>query len=441
MSLSVLEPTDAWRSFGDSEPALLATILPMRQHREVPRSIERSVDALQLRASLEVEGLTTYPPQQWSAVFTDCGAVFENYPEHGWPRILIEFQTDKPLGPSRVEAFFSRLPESKISQLIIRPSEDTVSAEVLYTRVLLSLDRARRSSFRDLQAGVLFSLKHEGLSDDDREEAIDRAKLHRKLMFIQTVFGTQFLLPVQIPADEVRLAETVFQGVSTGVSVIRGSDITVTGVIKSDIDLKAPPFIGPGEFRRVVSWHKKWVGLLGRTLDVGPVTLVLKAAEIADPRIIDQMLEAPEREVDLRFVVYDHQISHRFERYAKAPMKKRLRRLNSFKQRLALEESRELAELVSQPLSRDVTRREAIQIALGWLSLNRLPDRYCPQDPELEQEAHGWRVPILVAYANGKSGQVGELLIDSVKGNIIHHTPLDELRASGALLAETLVHV
>jgi hypothetical protein len=440
MSLSVLEPHDSWRSVGASEPALLATVLPMTDG-DIQRSFKSSADTLQLRAVLDIEGVA-HPVQRWSVVFTEKGAIFENYPEESWPKILIEFQSDTPLGPPRVQSFFSRLPQIKLTQLLVRPSNDSVAADVLYTRVLLSLDRARSSSLRDVQAGVvLLSLKHEGLADEDRNDVIGRAKLHRKLRFIETVFGTHFILPEEISADDVRIAETVFQGISSGVSVIRGSDITVIGVASSEIDLTAPPFTGPGEFRRVVSWEKKWIVLFGRKLDVGPVTLVLKTAEIADSRIVEHILGNPEHAVDLRFVVYDHQILHRFERYAVGPMKKRIRRLETFKRQLALEEPRDLAELVSQPMARSVTSSEAIQIASGWLYLNRLPDRYCPQDPELDPQARQWRVPIFLAYADGTGSQVGELLLDSETGTVLRHTPVDQLRIDGAAFAEKLVHV
>lgn len=439
MSLSVREPHEAWSSVAVSEPSLLATILPTADD-DIKRSFQSGADILEFRAVLDIEGLA-YPVQQWSAVFTDTGAIFENDPEQSWPRILIEFQSEVPLGPSRAESFFSRLPQIRISQLLIRPSSDTVAAEVLYTRIMLALDTARRSSLRDVQAGVLLTLRHEGLTDDDRTHFIDRAKLHRKLKFIETVFGTHFILPKEISADDVRIAETVFQGISRGVSEIRGSDITVMGVPSSEIDLTVPPFTGPGEFRRVVSWDKKWVVLFGRKLDVGPVTLVLKTAEIADSRIADHILKNPEQSADLRFVEYDHQILHRFERYAVGPMRKRLRRLETFKRQLALEEPRDLAELVSRPLAKDVTSHEAIQIASGWLYVNRLPDRYCPQDPEFDSQTRQWGVSIFLIYADGRNSQVGELTIDSETGSVVRHTPVDQLRIGGAAFADKLIHV
>jgi hypothetical protein len=439
MSLSVHEPHEAWSSVAASEPALLATILPITDGA-IQRSLKSDADKLRFRAVLDIEGLT-YPVQQWSAVFTDGGAIFENHPEQSWPKILIEFQSDRPLGRSRVQSFFSQLPQVRVSQLLIRPSLDTVAAEVLYTRVMLVLDTARRSSLRDVQAGVLLTLKHEGLAGDDRNHFIDRAKLHRKLKFIETVFGTHFILPREISADDVRIAETVFQGISRGVSEIRGSDITVIGVSSAEVDLTAPPFSGPGEFRRVVSWDKKWVVLFGRKLDVGPVTLILKTAEIVDSRIAEQILQSPGQRTDLRFVEYDHQILHKFERYAVGPMRKRLRRLELFKRQLALEEPRDLAELVSRPLARDVTSHEAIQIASGWLYLNRLPDRYCPQEPELDSQTRQWGVPIFLIYADGRGRQVGDLIIDSETGAVVHHTPVSQLRIGGATFAEELVHV
>jgi hypothetical protein len=128
----------------------------------------------------------------------------------------------------------------------------------------------------------------------------------------------------------------------------------VQNISLGEVDITQPPFTGAGEFQRVVSWDGRYVGLFGKTLDVGPVTLTLKHAEIADPRVIQKMMEEPTRDFNLRFVVYDHQIVHRFERYAKGSPAKRTQKLKRFKKHLSTLEPASIADLICEPLARDV---------------------------------------------------------------------------------------
>lgn len=399
-----------------------------------------SPDTIEFDAVLDIQG-TPYPVQKWTAIFADAGAVFENRPEDHWPKARIQFCSNTSLGAERVRNFFSVLPELAVSDLTIRPADDTAEAEVLYTRVFLALVITGSSTLRDLHGREVFSLRHDGLSEDDHQRLVDRAKLFRKLRFIETVFNTTFELPPsEITADEVRLTEIIFNGVSQGISIDRGSDITLRNVSIAGLDVAKAPFSGPGEFRRVVSWEGRYVGLFGKTLDVGTVTLILRNAEIADPRIIDKMVKDPNRTFDLRFVVYDHQILHRFERYLGGPLTQRLQRLNRFKKRLRTVEPPPIAELISEPLARDVSQDQAIQIATGWLYINRFPDRYCPQAPELVAIDRCWRVPIRLVYADGRNGLVGELRVDLQSGKIVSHTAINEIRRNGMGVAEALIH-
>lgn len=83
--------------------------------------------------------------------------------------------------------------------------------------------------------------------------------------------------------------------------------------------------------------------------------------------------------------------------------------------------------------------REVYLIAAGWVQCNRLPDRYCPQEPVLDISANTWRVPIWLGYPNGQGGEVGELWIDAKSGKIVSHTPLEEVRSRGKSLARELL--
>jgi hypothetical protein len=115
--------------------------------------------------------------------------------------------------------------------------------------------------------------------------------------------------------------------------------------------------------------------------------------------------------------------------------------LESLKQELAKNESRELVNLLDETLMADVSDEEAGLIAVGWTQYNNLPDRFCHQAPILAQDATRWRVPIhLLANTNGIGEPVGELVMDKKTGKIISHTSIEELRRKGMALAEVVVH-
>ena len=87
----------------------------------------------------------------------------------------------------------------------------------------------------------------------------------------------------------------------------------------------------------------------------------------------------------------------------------------------------------------DVNTEEANLIAMGWLQYNYLPDRYCPQEPILDETNKIWRVPIYLVYASGEGGEVGELQIDIKTRKVISHTPIDTIKAKGKILAEKII--
>ncbi len=86
-----------------------------------------------------------------------------------------------------------------------------------------------------------------------------------------------------------------------------------------------------------------------------------------------------------------------------------------------------------KPLS--VMAQDAVRIAAGWL-WERLPDRFGPADPTLDAEGEGaiWRVPVVLAYPGVTVGEVGEVLIDASKGEVVSHTDIAHIRGAGLRL-------
>jgi hypothetical protein len=81
----------------------------------------------------------------------------------------------------------------------------------------------------------------------------------------------------------------------------------------------------------------------------------------------------------------------------------------------------------------NVMAQDAARIASGWL-WERLPDRFGPADPTLDEENNFWRVPIVLAYPGIVVGEVGEIFIDAQSGEVVSHTELEEVKALGLQL-------
>jgi len=111
-------------------------------------------------------------------------------------------------------------------------------------------------------------------------------------------------------------------------------------------------------------------------------------------------------------------------------------RLEKFQGMLTREEPVELAQLLKDPLISDVTSERAIQIVNGWLQFYEFPDRYCPQEPLLEENR--WRVPIWIAYLNRPGDWVQDVFIDLKTGVLSSPVSHEELRRIGKLVAGRL---
>lgn len=372
-------------------------------------------------ARLEFLGRLIIPRQPFSIpkqafVFKRVGdqIIVESQSMNSWPKIHIEFSSDL---------------EGRNFEL--HPSENTVDAWLLYTRV----------SFLLAKAGE-FSIPLTGLDDDivsKFELELDKgffqlARVCRKLKFIENIFNVKFALPDVFPLTNI---EIVFRGITEGEFSVRAANFTFPAISPSDIDLTKPPFEGCGPFCHRI---EDLTMLFGEQLPIGPVTVHLEKAELASPKVVEHIRKGLEEPIDVRFEVLDNQVVCRFEDYVRQPRERIAQQLEQFKQQLALEEPKELVDLINESLQKYVSSEEALQIAVGWQFYTHLPDRFCPQDPEVDPATGHWRVPVWLVYTGGEGGYVGEIIIDRKTGKIISHTPIEELYSKGMAIAEKILH-
>jgi hypothetical protein len=59
---------------------------------------------------------------------------------------------------------------------------------------------------------------------------------------------------------------------------------------------------------------------------------------------------------------------------------------------------------------------------------DHVPDRLTACDPQFDERSETWHVSVVLAYpVTGPIGEVGEIIINDRSGEIISHTPVDEM--------------
>jgi hypothetical protein len=387
------------------------------------------VEGGRFRGYLSISDASDLPAQPFVVTSRGAKVLIESRPEGAWPQILIVLSQSSYATPV-------------VEKFLLRPSGNTVEAEILYTRALYTLSK---SGFCFLASEVTpdnrivgMGFSFESFEDEVMWNLIYRAKLARKLGFIESTFHVRFTLPEQIVAEQVRRVETLFRGITEGTFVMRGKDITLL-VRAGEVNLSEPPFSGVGPYEQFVGAEE---ALLDdpRLLGVGPVYFSVEKAVVANPTVLAALGEG--RDQVVRFEVLDNLITYRFEKYAGRDRHKRAKqRLDQFYAHLEREEPPELAATLKEPLMSDVVPGEATEIAVGWLQAHDLPDRFSPQEPVLDEERGGWRVPIYLVYAGGEGVPVGELLIDLKTSSIIEEPSPDAMYREGRALAEKILRV
>jgi hypothetical protein len=337
----------------------------------------------------------------------------------------------------RIELPIKNQEETQVRKFHLEPSDKTVEGGVIFSRAAFALTEAGRGLLyvQEISEEPL-SFDANPLSELKKRMLLYRAKTLRKLQYIQDVFNVRFMLPDLISSEEANQIEIVFRGITEGEFSTRSMDATFL-IDSQDINLDNPPFSGIGQFDAGIG---NKIELFGQQLSVGPMSVHLERAELANPRVVDQVLKGSDKSIAVRFEVLDNQMRFRFENYAQIPKEDLVKRLEDYKQQLLFDEPRELADSVTSFLANDVSSFEASQIAVGWQFYNGLPDRFCPQEPELDEAAGQWHVPIWLVYTGGEGGLVGALIIDKKTGAIISHTPIEEILSKGMGLAEKILH-
>lgn len=372
------------------------------------------------RARLEVAGLASaWPEQNFSVLYpTQNRVILEGERSYPWPQIKIDLEVDDAGKPKAILGVH------------LEPASNTVDAEIYYTRVAFMLVKDGFCLLRDLDRDTELKFKVRAQEDD---WFLIRSMLARKMKFLEKVFGVRFRLPEESRWGDARGVEVAFRGVTEGEFSTRRRVFTLGDFTPAPGEMDRSPFTAPGAFDHT---FEDGLQVFNRRLDVGRVAVHLGRAEAFDLDKLEPLRNGLLRSGDVSFLVLDRQVHYRFLNY-EARTADLSRQLEEFRGQLLRKEPQGLVDLLAVPLESPVAAEEAEEIVIGWLRYYGFPDGFWPQAAELE--AGRWKVPVWIAYPDGKGAPVENLYVDVVSGKVEDTVPPEELLSKGESVAESLL--
>ena len=202
------------------------------------------------------------------------GVTVESRPTGPWPQILIVLALSTNAAPTVLRDLF-------------RPSGNSVEAEILYTRALYTVSEtgscflASEVTSDDQVIGISFNFQP--FPNEEVRGILYRAKIARKLKFIESVFNIRLTVPENITPDHVQYIETLFRGMTEGEFVSRGNGVTVF-LKAEDANLSGAPFSVAGTIHTLSRYGTSFA--LPASIRCWTTSLMLKRAVLANQRLL-----------------------------------------------------------------------------------------------------------------------------------------------------------
>lgn len=152
---------------------------------KVSSSLERRNHSASLHPFVNFQGQMStakylFPVQKFSLKDKDDFVFIENFPTDSFPKIEIVLEKKSVL---------------KVKKFNVQPSDNSVEGEILYTRFILLIADTKKCSlhFEDIVFEP-FNFDFSEIPSQDRKQLLYRAKLYRKLGFIERILKKPDLL-------------------------------------------------------------------------------------------------------------------------------------------------------------------------------------------------------------------------------------------------------
>lgn len=210
------------------------------------------------------------------------------------------------------------------------------------------------------------------LSKDEKKTLIYRARVFRKLRFLEIAFGVEFPIPPVMSNDDIATIDTVIRGITRGnvFSKMHSATLSRENVTAEYIESLLDRIGKPASFDHVFT-------LFGVPL-VGPVLGVIMDStidNIYELRQIGEEIKAGKQVESIEIVLgsFSGQVTFYFKKSVDE-LKATINQLVTFVKILVDEEPVELAQQVWFPINGEVSSLEASEIAMAFVFLGKNPE-------------------------------------------------------------------
>ncbi len=275
------------------------------------------------------------------------------------------------------------------------------------------------------------------LSTEEKNNLLLRAKISRKLRFLELFFKTKFNLPVEFDANDIRQIEILFRGIIEGeFSIPNDGSITVFNYNPSKKDLQNTSVSQKRAFTFELNDD---LLVLGKFFSIGKMTAKVEKGSIANPNIFKNYVKG-EAIPSVRLNNFDYQEYYSFEKYSNsARLLKNKQKFEQFKNDLRKEESEFLVDLLDETLAQEIPSKIAVEIVEGLLQYYDFPDRFSVLEPKLEENQ--WRVPIGLTYPNQKPIWLTDAFVNVRTGRVEMKISFGELVKKGKKKAKEVFSI
>lgn len=310
-------------------------------------------------------------------------------------------------------------PDSKTGKLFFNFEERTPTDGVLSTRLFLTFFKAN-NCFLDMPGHGVVEFKLNPLSEANLQSLLYKARLYRKLLYIEKTLGAQIILPKEISTEDAARIDTIFRGITRCNVHTETDSVTLYKSIPTDKNFDNFSSYRP----KALSFDLHDMELFGKNLPVGNVIGIMPHALLVSKQIEESAQNEQPKSVAIRFVTLDKKLVFHFKDYA-APYRERQALLEKFRDELLTEELPELANLVLEPLKGYVSSGEAIEIAFDTI-YSKYQDKLradsvslTPHPPELESDKQRWVVSVQLKDVDQNPFAFFRIYVDSKTGKTL----------------------
>jgi hypothetical protein len=349
---------------------------------------------------------TAFPEQEFEFVDTQHLITITTVDKPPFPNIGVAF--DKQTG------VLSVLPKAS--------DQTSVTSELFYTRLFLELVKSDVLTLISDDTQI-FRLE---ITDEMRKstpEIENRARIARKLAFLEVLFNVRFFLPDYIDFREVLGIEVLFRGATEGefsMPATGSMDVPVESFVESSLQGE------PNQWTMLIPGQD----LLGVRFPTPHYVYAPRGVADTDLR---RKVKHGYRPETIRLHVLDHQLHCSFPRWKdSANLRKNQALLTQLHKRLLSEESREIADLLVEPLA-SLTSETALEIAYGVLQFADFPDRYVFSPPT--NQGADWKLLLGLTNRDAEPTWITDVVVDGRTGEVKFGLSFEAIRAEGKKVA------